>query len=254
MLYFRARLMILLSGSILWLAILPATGKNEGEITIGQPKIGPLFAAQYRYYQSQSAGNISVQNNTADKLYAEISITVAGHAPKSFTTITPLPVGKTTAVPLKIGLDFDKLLTYRKPLALEAAIEIVIRVNSRSEPLLKKQLSAQFQLHNLHRFTSTPPEAMAVFIDVMDHALAEFGQVQISDKTPRKLFELMKEKKILCVGRADQSLQYPRELLRTTIGSNYDCALLYAALLENADIPVALMVSDDYLLVLLHRY
>jgi tetratricopeptide (TPR) repeat protein len=251
---------------ILWLTVLAALGKNDDEILIGQPEIGPLFAAQYRYYQSQSAGSVSVQNNSQDNLYAEANVTVTGYAPRPITTAIDLLAGGTTHIPVRIDFNRDKLPAEGGPLALEAEIELRV-YSPNNEQLLQRQLPAKFQLHNLHRLPDDPPEAIAVFIDPGDQSLAEFTQtgkastpgtprtlfVPDNAQTAQELFELMKNAGIICVEQAAQTVRYPGEVLRTKIGSSYDCALLYAALLENANVPVALMVSDDYILVLLQQ-
>jgi tetratricopeptide (TPR) repeat protein len=106
-------------------------------------------------------------------------------------------------------------------------------------------------------------------------------QLRDNSNTAQKLFELMQQARIICVnqaakevspssaplstswrgaggevsprGRGEYVVQYPSELLRTKIGSSCDCALLYAALLENSNVPVALMVSDEHILVLFQR-
>jgi len=258
MLNLKARFAILLLACILWLTVLPVAGQNENEVIIGTPEIDKLFAAQYRYYQSRSSGNVSVQNNTNENLRAETSITVAGYTPKPFIIAASLPAGKTTQVPLRIDFNPDKLPTEGEALVLDAEIEV--SVYSENEQLCQKRLTSKFQLHNLHRIPDGPPEAMAVFIDAGDQSVSEFVQIVSANpalhdnsKIAQELFELMKQKRIICVEGAVEELQYPRELLRTKIGSSYDCALLYAALLENSNIPVALMVSDDYILVLFQQ-
>ncbi|MBC8231528.1 tetratricopeptide repeat protein [bacterium] len=262
MLHLKARFAILLLACILWLTVLPVAGKNEDKVIIGKPEIGKLFAAQYRYYQSRSAGSVSVQNNTNENLRAETSITVAGYTPKPFIIPASLPAGKTTQVPLRIDFNPDKLPTEGEPLVLDAEVEV--SVYSENEQLFQKRLTSKFQLHNLHRFPDIPPEAMAVFIDVSDQSVAEFAQevsasisanpaLRDNSKKAQKLFELMKQERIICVEGVVEEVQYPRELLRTKIGSGYDCALLYAALLENSNVPVALTVFDDYILVLFQQ-
>ena len=256
MFYLNARRIISLLACILWSTVLPATGKNEAEVIVGKPKVGNLFASQYRYYQSRSAGSISVQNLGSDNLYAEVSVTVAEYAPEPLTTAVRLPARETTQVPLRIDFNREKLPVKGKPLVLEAQIEV--SVQSESEPCLQKQLRTQFQFHNLHQLPDTVPEAIAAFIDASDQPVAKFSQAQTEPsgdnaKIAQRLFERMKEASIISLSRAGHVVKYPRELLRTKIGSSYDTALLYAALLENADIPVALMVSGDYILVLLQQ-
>jgi tetratricopeptide (TPR) repeat protein len=250
--YLNARIVRFLFACILGLSVLPASGENGDDVIIGKPEMGQLFAAQYRYYQSQSAGSFSVQNNSRDNLYAEVSVTVAGYAPNPLITTVALPAGKTTQVPLRIDFNLDKLPAQGEPLVLDAGIQF--NVSSENEPLFQKRLSATFQLYNLHSLPNEPPEAIAVFIDAGDQSVAEFVQVAKgevrTEPLAQRLFELMKGAKIICVIQAAQTVQYPRELLRTKIGSHYDCALLYAALLEGAGVPVALAVSDDYILVL----
>ncbi len=257
----KARFAILLLACILW-TVLPVAGENDDRVIIGEPEIGKLFAAQYRYYQSQSAGSVSVKNNTSENLHVETSVTVAEYALKPLIVAASLPASKTTQVPLKIDFKLDKLPTKGGPLVLGAKVEV--SVYSENERLCQKQLTTKFQLHNLHRFPDEPPEAMAVFIDASDQSIAEFtqsvGAEQLRDnsKTAQRLFELMKQARIICVEGPAKTVWYPRELLRITkisssYSSSYDCALLYAALLENSNVPVALMVSDEYILVLFQQ-
>ena len=269
MLYSKSRFVTLLLACILWLMILPATGKNGDEVIIGEPEVGQLFAAQYGCYQTGPAGSISLQNITHDDLFADVRTAVGEYTSSPLTVAARLPAGETTQVPLRIDFNFDKLPTRGQPLALEAEIEI--RISSENEELCSKRRTAKFELYNLHRLPDESPEAIAVFIDAKDPSLAiathrgvllqveapdstgqaSTAQLRDSSKTAQRLFELMKGEEIMCMRQADQRVQYPRQLLYTKIGSSYDCALLYAALLEHAGVPVALMVSDDYILILL---
>jgi tetratricopeptide (TPR) repeat protein len=269
-------LLILLLACIISLMVLPVAGQNEGEVIIGKPEIGILFAAQYSYYQSQSAGSVSIKNNTNENLRAETIVTVAGYAEELLLIAASLPAGKTTQVPLKIAFNLDKLPTKEEPLVLDAEVEVSIYCEN--EQLFKKRLLTKFQLHNLHILPDEPDEAVAVFIDAGDQSVAEFAQVEHPDsiggvraeqlrdnsKTAQRLFELMQQAKIICLPAALRLAQagmkqvaktvwYPRELLGIKLGSSYDCALLYAALLENSNVPVALMVSDEYILVLFQQ-
>jgi len=257
MLHLKARFAILLLVCILWLTGLPVAGKNEDKVKIGEPEIGKLFAALYRYYQSQSAGSVNVKNNTDENLRVETLVKVAGYTPEPPIIAASLPAGKTTQVPLRIDFNLDKLPKRGGTLVLDAEVEV--NVYSESKRLCQKQLTTKFQLHELHRFPDEPPEAMAVFIDARDQSVAEFAQkvraeqLRDNSKTAQRLFELMEQARIICVKQAAKVVRYPRELLRTKIGSLYDCALLYAALLENCSVPVALMVSAEYILVLFEQ-
>jgi tetratricopeptide (TPR) repeat protein len=255
---------ILLFLFTMW-TLLPVAGQNEDKVIIGQPEIGELFAAVYRHYQSHSAGSVSVQNNTNENLRAETSVTVAEYAPEPLTIATLLPAGKTTQVPLRIDFNLGKLPNSGGPLALDADVEV--SVYSEDKRVCQKQLSARLQLHNLSILPDEPPEAVAAFIDPTDQSVTEFAktakagaglpasdeQLRGNSKTAQRLFELMQQARVICMNQAARTVRYPRELLRTRIGGSYDCALLYAALLENSNVPSALMVSDEYILVLFQQ-
>jgi len=257
MLNLKARLAILLLVCILWLTGLPVAGKNEDKVKIGEPELGKLFAALYRYYQSQSAGSVSVQNNTNENLRVETGVTVAGYAKKPLIVAAPLPAGKSTQVPLRVDFILAQLPIKGEPLMLDAEVEV--NIYSNNERRCQKRLQTKFQLHNLHTLPDGPPEAIAVFIDANDQSIDEFtkgfGAARLHDnsKTAQRLFGLMQQARVICINQVAKTVWYPRELLRIKIGSSYDCALLYAALLENCNVPVALMVSDEYILTLFQQ-
>ena len=250
-----ARLMFILICT-LWI-VLPGVGKSNDEVTIGEPEIDELFAAQYRYYQSQTTGSVSVWNNTEEELRAEASVTIPEYAPKPLIATVSLPPGEETRVPLRIDLNSDKLPDEGEPLTLDAVIEV--SVYSETERVCQKRLPARVQLHNLHILPDRPPEAIAMFIDASDQSVSnlanEVAAKQLLDNSEiaQMLFELMQRVNIICIDQTSRSIQYPRELLRTKIGSNYDCALLYAALLESSNVPVAFMMADEYILVLFEQ-
>jgi tetratricopeptide (TPR) repeat protein len=241
---------------VMW-TVLPVAGESGDEVIIGQPEIGELFAAAYRYYQSQSVGTVSVQNNTNENLRVETSVTVAKYAAEPLIAAASLPAGKTAQVPLRIDFNLGRLPGSGEPLALDAEVEV--SVYSGDAQLRQERLPAKLQLHNLHTLPDEPPEAIAAFIDASDQSVAEFAQEVKMEKLSgnseiaQMLFELTQQAKIIRMDQAGKIVRYPRELLRTKIGTNYDCALLYAALLENSNVPVALMVSDEYILVLFQQ-
>lgn len=257
MLYLKAKYTILLLVCIILSLVLPVVAQNDSKVIIGEPNFGKLFAALYRYYQSQSAGSISVQNNTDENLSAETNVTVAGYAEKPFIVSESLQAGKTTRVPLRIDFNLDKLPTTKGPLMLDAEVEIC--VYSDNEQIYQKQLQTKLELENLHRLPDEPPETIAVFIDASDKSVTDLTQSvrakNLKDNLTKaqNLFELMQKKRIICVEKPANTVQYPKELLRAMVGSSYDCALLYAAMLENSDVPVALMVSDEYILILFQQ-
>ena len=256
MLYLKAGFVILLLACILW-AALPVVGENESDVIIGRPEISELFAAQYRYYQSQSAGSISIQNSTDKNLRAEVSVTVSGCTSNPIIVAASLPAGKTTQVPFKMNFSIDELPTREEKLLLDAEVEVCVYAGK--ERLCQKRLTDRFQLHSLHRLPDEPPEAVAVFVDASDRSVIEFAQeinaelLYSNSEKAQRLFGLMQQARIICMDQAAKTVRYPRELLRIKFGSSYDCALLYAALLENCNVPVALTVSDEYILVLIQQ-
>jgi len=256
MLYLKARFMILILACILCIA-LPVAGINEDDFIIDEPEIHELFAAQYRYYQSKSAGSISIQNNTDKTLSADVSVTMPECTFKALADRVDLPTGKKTQIKLKIDFCMDKLPTEGKAQELDAKVEV--NIYDGKERLFQRRLSTRFQLHSLNIIPDGPPEVVAVFIDPDDRSVVGCAKgirsESLSDnpETAKKLFKLFQKKVKICVDQTDKTTWYPKEMLNTGIGSSYGCAFLYAALLESSNIPVALMVSDKYILILFKR-
>lgn len=132
---FRMTRLVFILVCTLW-TVLPGVVKNNDEVTIGEPEIDELFAAQHRYYQSQTAGSVSVWNNTEEELRAEASFTIPEYAPKPLTDNVSLPPDEETRVPLRIDLNFDKLPDKGEPLVLDAVIEVSAFFSSITNSLL----------------------------------------------------------------------------------------------------------------------
>ncbi len=62
-------------------------------------------------------------------------------------------------------------------------------------------------------------------------------------------FEIL-GKNICCLPKTDWDVSYPRDLLRLKVGNLYDCAILYAAILERLEVPVMLALTPEDAIVL----
>ncbi len=62
-------------------------------------------------------------------------------------------------------------------------------------------------------------------------------------------FEIL-GKNICCLPKTDREVSYPRDLLKTKVGTLNDCAILYAAVLERLEVPVMLALTSEDAIVL----
>lgn len=95
----------------------------------------------------------------------------------------------------------------------------------------------------------------AYFITSDDHVIKHW----VSQKFPsldgnsyekaKAAFEIL-GKNVCCLPRTDWEVLYPRDLLRLKVGNLYDCAILYAAILERLEVPVALVLTPEDAIVL----
>jgi len=220
-------------------------------VDIQETQLKELYAAEYSSYIEKPIGTVAVHNPTSRELQAVVVLSGERYVNAPMKMNAKLPARQTTEIPLHIDLDVSVLDLGRQIEHVPISIEISVYLDS--VKVNHDVVSKDIVVHDRHKLPDGEPSKIAVFVDprdkyVMSELSADMGST--SEEKAAAAFDLLQKKGIYCVETGSPQIQYPRELLRTKLGTFYDCSLLYVAVLEALDVEAKLTFSSDVMLPL----
>jgi hypothetical protein len=220
-----------------------------------------VYPAFLSLYQQSSVGTITISNReNAEIRDVRVSFRAAPYTGSEYQCgeIALVAKGRSGTVPLYA--DFSpELLGFTDTGRVLGEIVIRYRFLGQERQSVRP---VTVGVHRRNTFTSPDPSALAAFVSPNSPEVLEFaknitGLARANRRTGHNqnlqfalwLFEGMRTAGLaLNSGLAEDEVQFPAETLGFRSGNSRDLALLYAALLESAGIPAALVpLENDFL-------
>lgn len=233
-----------------------------------------LFSAQYKYYEKNPVGRVTIKNNT-EKTFQKIRVGFILQNYMDFVTekvIDRFEPGALETLDLKATFN-NKVLSVTEDTPIQAQISLTYydngeeKVFKRAEPLT---------MYSRNAMSWEDPRRLGTFITAKDPAVLEFARGPVGDfqkemeKSPINpalakasvVFESLGTLGLSYLkdpnnpfGRVSENVklidyvQYPRETLKRKTGDCDDLTALTAALLEAASVPTAILDVPGHVLL-----
>ena len=233
-------------------------------IEIGSVKMGEMFAAAYKYYESQPLGTVVIKNNTK-RMYRKVKVSFMIKEFMDFPTevlIKKVRPGQDLKVKLKPVFS-NKILGVTENTPLQSEITLTYYVRGKPRKITR---SFPVTLYERHAMTWDQKEKVGAFVTPRDPMVADFSRSVIRpyvDAYPNLNQSLVYARTIYAAlgvlglvyivdptspyqefskntARVDY-LQYPRDTLVRKSGDCDDLSILFAASMENIGVATALV-------------
>ncbi|MDE2492125.1 MAG: tetratricopeptide repeat protein [Elusimicrobia bacterium] len=249
---------------------------NRAPIEISSITLGNVFAAKYKWYLTHPAGSMSVTNNVnVPFLNVKATFKLKDYMDFGFdTVIDKLEPKQTVEIPLIATLN-NKVLDVTEDTPIQAEFKLSYYENGQAREVT---LTKPLRLYSRNAITWDDPRKLASFITYKDDPVKAFKPVVAASYESRparflngnaltalKLWDALGAYGLKYAANPanpfetahdDPSFpvdytQYPRETLQRKTGQCSDLASLYAALLEDNDVPVALLDYPGHITLML---
>lgn len=242
----------------------------EPDISIVEAEINPLFPCIYSYYEKVRAGNVSIENNSAepvDKALVSVSVPVFAAFPTA-TNADRIPAHQTSVLDFRLLLDQGVLNSINEPVESMAQIELSYTWQNQQK---KRKLTVPFTIQRTNAVTWATPGMAASFITpnnpVIRTLAADALRACPADTGEDIIREIMHTASIYCALRSlgiayikdpngapgrdiTDVVNYPAQTLKVKSGDCDDTSVLLASLLESIGMETALVVYPDHVLVM----
>ena len=230
---------------------------NADVIEIIKVNTNEIYPVEYHLYAEQPTGYVEVKNiSDLEKIHIDATVEMTNYTAETIVGSETLHPGESAKVPLLMAFKTN-ILSLKKPIS-ELPSQITIAVYAGENKIDQKMISHRYRVYSRNRIPQEV-EKLAMFVNPKDRIISDYiaNNVILAEAGNRleraeKLFAALQSSEIKCLSApVGEDVEHPRELLRTKLGTSYDCSLLYAALLESNEIPAALaFVPQQYMLVL----
>lgn len=226
-------------------------------VEIEDIQLKELYAAEYRAYMREPIGTLMISNPSNEELWATVILNGDRYINAPVKMTAKLPAGLRSQVLLYIDLDIGVLDLNRQIEHIPISIDLVAHLGE-TEVFHADEITRNIALNDRHKIPEGNPAKIAIFVDPNDRYIASEVSSGIDsniaeEKKALAAFEFLGKKGIYCIGPGGTQVQYPRELLRTKLGSVYDGSLLYVTVLEQLGVKTKLIFNNDTMLPL-YRY
>ena len=224
-------------------------------IDVEEVQLEELYAVEYRAYMKEPIGTVTVYNPNSQEFRASVVLDGKRYINAPVKITARLPAHQKTRIPLYVDLDIGVLDLSRQTEYIPISIEIAAYIGE-TQVFHSDVIARYIKLHDRHKIPYGDPAKIAMFVDprdkyVMSEVSAGIGKTSATaEEKAAAAFGFLQKKGVYCIGAGSIQVQYPRELLRTRLGSVYDGSLLYAAILEALDVEAKLVFSSRVMLPL----
>ena len=246
----------------------------SSSIRISELNIQNVFSSFFKTYAEKPVGSVLVTNDDTTPVEATLSFFIPDHMrrPTEEQTILLEPQSS-QVVSLHAILD-EEILDLKGATPAQAEVALSCKLG---EQKFSIQESENITIYGRGALTWDPLGKATAFITPTDHNVSAFSRslferyrshikkrdINGNIPTAMLLFEALSSHGIKYAKdastpysqvRGDRSaidnIQYPSELLQSKMGDCDDCTVLYCALLENLDIPTALIDHPNHILMM----
>jgi len=245
----------------------------SSSIRISELNIQDVFASFYKTYVEQSIGSVLVTNDDSTPIEATLNFYIPDHMRRPTEQTLLLEPQSSRVIPLHAILQ-EEILDLEG--AIPAHAEVALSCELGEQTFSIKE-SKNITLYGRGALTWDDLGRAAAFITPEDHSISAFSRSLFEEyrfrvkrrdvdghiPTAMLFFEALNAYGIKYAQdastpysqvRGDRSavdnIQYPVELLQSRMGDCDDCTVLYCALLENLNIPTALVDAPDHILMM----
>ena len=245
----------------------------SSSIRISELNIQDIFASFYKTYAEKPIGSVLITNDDPTQIEGTLSFFIPDLMRRPTEKTILLEPQSSQIISLHAFLD-EELLDLEGATPAQAEVFLSCEIG---EQTFSIQESANITIYGRGALTWDDLVRAAAFVTPEDHSVSVFSRSLFEEyrshikrqaidgniPTAMLLFEALNAHGIKYTKdastpysqvRGDQSavdnIQYPSELLRSKMGDCDDCTVLYCALLENLDIPTALIDHPNHILMM----
>ena len=245
----------------------------SSSIRLSELNVQDIFASFYKSYAQQSIGSVLVANDDPNPVEATLGFYIPDRMRRPTEQKILLEPHSSQRVPLYAILD-KEILDLKGASPAQAAVSLSCTVG---EQTISIEESHSITVHGRGALTWDSLGRAAAFITPEDHNVSLFARSLFETYRPRLtgrridgniptamlLFEALNAHGIQYARDASNPysqvrdnraavdhIKYPVELLHSKLGDCDDLTVLYCALLENLDIPTALVDAPDHIFMI----
>jgi len=245
----------------------------SSSIRISELNVQDVFASFYKTYAEKPIGSALVTNDDPTQIEATLSFYIPDHMSRPTEQTVLLDGRSSQVVSLHAILD-KEILDFEGAIPVQAEVSLSCELGKQTFSIRESQ---NITVYGRGALTWDNLGRAAAFVTPEDHSVSAFSRILFEEyrshikkrtidgniPTAMLLFEALNAHGIKYARDAStpysqvrgnrsaiDNIQYPGELLQSKMGDCDDCTVLYCALLENLDIPTALIDHPNHILMM----